>query len=403
MSAISSNASPSQPPAPGSQGRLHAPPAGQHLPPPRLVDTPAAFEGMLAALADEPALALDTESNSLYRYFYRVCLLQISTRQTDYLVDTVRLTDISGLQPLLADARIEKVFHAAENDIMLLKRDHGFHFANVFDTMVAARILGWSRVGLAGALKEHFGIELDKREQLTDWGRRPLTAAQLSYARMDTRFLLPLRDLLARELEARKRWREAQEAFAALPAVAFVEKPFDPDGFWRMKRARDLRADELAVLRELYLWRDEQARAADRPPFKIVGDDALVQLSQLQPRRLPDLPLSPRQVQQYGKAILAAIARGRAAAPPQPPARPHNGNGRPDPEVIGRFDRLRAWRAARAAARGVEPDVVLTNDTLMAIARAAPADLAALAALNVLGDWKREEYGPELLRAIAEK
>ncbi len=356
---------------------------------------------MLAALADEPALALDTEANSLYRYFHKVCLLQISTRRTDYLVDTLRLADISGLQPLLADARIEKVFHAAENDILLLKRDHSFSFATIFDTMLAARILGWAHVGLAGALHEHFGIELDKRAQLTDWGQRPLTEAQLSYARLDTHFLLPLRDLLARDLQARKRWREAQEAFASLPDVVFVEKPFDPDGFWRMRNARDLRPSELAVLRELYLWRDAQARTLDRPPFKVVGDDALIRLSQLQPSRVSDLPLSPRQVQHYGRTLIAAIARGRGNQPPQPPFRPHNGNGRPDPEAVGRFDRLRAWRAARAAARGVEPDVVLTNDVLMTIARAAPASLETLAALKLMGDWKLEEYGAELITTLA--
>lgn len=370
------------------------------LPPPVLVDTPAEFRSMLAALASESSLALDTEANSLYRYFHKVCLLQISTRQTDYLVDTLRLADISGLQPLLADARIEKVFHAAENDILLLKRDHGFSFANIFDTMLAARILGWAHVGLAGALKEHFGVELDKRAQLTDWGQRPLTPAQLSYARLDTHFLLPLRDLLVRELHAHKRWREAHEAFAGLPDLVFVEKPFDPDGFWRLKSARDLRPSELAVLRELYLWRDEQARTLDRPPFKVMSDDALIRLSQLQPSRIGDLPLSSQQIQRYGQAIVAAIARGRAALPPQPPIRPHNGNGRPDPEVVGRFDRLRAWRAARAAARGVEPDVVLTNDVLMAIARAAPTSLEALAALKLMGDSKLEEYGAELVNVV---
>lgn len=378
-----------------------APTPDLRLPPPVLVDTPAGFRAMLDALADEPALALDTEANSLYRYFHKVCVLQISTRRTDYLVDTLQLADISGLQPFLADERVEKVFHAAENDILLLKRDHDFSFANLFDTMLAARILGWEHVGLAGALKEHFGIELDKRAQLTDWGQRPLTPAQLSYARLDTHFLLPLRDLLAGELRATGRWREAQEAFAGLRDVVFVEKPFDPDGFWRIKHARDLRSSELSVLRRLYLWRDEQARASDRPPFKVVGDDALVRLSQLQPRRINDLPLSPRQVQRYGRAILAAIERGRADPPPAPPNRVYNGNGRPDPETVARFDRLRAWRSERAAARKVDPDVVLTNDALMAIARAAPAHLAALAGLKVMGDWKLEEYGGAIIDVLA--
>ncbi len=369
------------------------------LPAAVLVDAPRAFDQMMAELAEEQAIALDTESDSLYRYFYRVCLIQISTRRKDYLVDPLRLSGLAPLASILADPGVEKVFHAAENDILMLKRDFGFTFANVFDTMLAARILGWPQVGLANLLYRHFGVVLDKRAQLTDWGHRPLSAAQLSYARLDSHYLLDLRDLLARELRAARRWREAEEAFSALPHIEYVEKPFDPEGFWRIRDARALKPHELAVLRELYLWRDEQARRLDRPPFKVLGDDTLVLLSQRQPQRLEDLPLGPRQVASFGRSLLAAIARGRAAPPPLPP-RPRPGNGRPDPVVQARFDRLRAWRSERAQQRGVDADIVLTNDALMAIARAAPATLDELASLGVMGSWKVEEYGPALLQAL---
>jgi ribonuclease D len=370
------------------------------LPLPVLVDSPVAFREMIAALGGQSLLALDTESDSLYRYFFKVGLIQISTLTTDYLVDPLRLPDLMPLGEIMADPAVEKVFHAAENDILMLKRDFGFRFANVFDTMLAARILGWQRVSLAALLAQHFGVTLDKRAQLTDWGHRPLDAAQLSYARLDTHYLLPLRDLLIDELNQRRRWREAREAFAALPQITYIEKPFDPDGFWRIKGARDLRGNELAVLRQLYLWRDEQARQLDRPPFKVLGDDRLVELSRQQPSRLADLPLNPRQTGLFGKAILAAVAAGRTMPAPQPPARPANGNGRPTPETLVRFDQLRAWRVRRAADRAVDADLVLTNDALMTIARAAPATLEALAALGVMGTWKMEEYGTDLLRVI---
>ena len=369
-----------------------------HLPPPLLVDTPAAFAAMMTALRAEPALALDTESNSLYRYFYKVCLIQISVPATDYVVDSLRLADLAPLGEVLADPAVTKVIHAAENDILALKRDFGFRFVAAFDTMLAARILGRRQVGLAALLAEHFGVTLDKRTQLTDWGHRPLTAEQLSYARLDSHYLLALRDLLTQDLHARRRWREAQEAFAALADVTYVEKPFDPDGFWRIKAARDLRPGELAILRELYLWRDEQERGLDRPPFKVLGDEALVRLSQYQPRRLADLNLSPWQARTFGPAVLEAINRGRSAPPPRPPARSSNSNGRPDPVTAARFDRLRAWRGERATERGVEADVVLNNESLMAIARARPTSLDELAALGVMGPWKLEEYGADLLR-----
>jgi ribonuclease D len=380
-----------------------APLAGdeRQLPPAVLVDSRASFDQMMVVLREQPAVALDTESDSLYRYFYRVCLIQISLPEMDYLVDPLRVPDLEPLGALLADPAYQKVFHAAENDIITLKRDFGFSFANLFDTMVAARILGWRQVGLAALLEKHFGVTLDKRTQLTDWGQRPLSKTQLSYARFDSHYLLPLRDLLTAELQRRGRWREAQESMASLATVTYVEKPFDPDGFWRIKGARDLQPGELAVLRELYLWRDGQARAANRPPFKVIGDDSLLRLSQRQPRHLSDLRLSERQVDHYGDSLLAVIRRAQDAPPPQPPARQRGGNGRPDPSVTARFDRLRTWRANRAAERGVEADVVMTNDALMAIARTAPPTLEELASLEILGPWKLEEYGAELLEVLA--
>lgn len=356
---------------------------------------------MIEALSDQPALAVDTESNSLYRYHYRVCMIQISTVDTDYLLDPLRLTDIRAFGKLLADPAIQKVFHAAENDILMLKRDFAFGFANIFDTMLAARILGRRQVSLAALLQQHFGVILDKHVQLTDWGRRPLTPAQLSYARLDSHYLIPLRDLFSIALKEHKRWREAQEAFEGLPAVSYVEKAFDPDAFWRIKGARDLAPSELAVLRELFLWRDDQARLLDRPPFKVLGDETLIHLSRLQPEHPFELPFSPRQIDQFGLDVLNAIARGRHALPPAPPVRPQNGNGRPDPQVQARFDRLRAWRAERAAERQVDADIVMTNEALMAIARAAPISLDALANVGVLGAWKLQEYGADLLSALS--
>lgn len=372
----------------------------QQLPAPILVDTPAAFDAFLQTLSTETRLALDTESDSLYRYFYKVCMIQVSTGSIDYLLDPLRLPDLRPLGQFLADPAIQKVFHAAENDVLLLKRDFKFSFDNIFDTMLAARILGRRGVGLAVLLREHFGVELDKRVQLTDWGHRPLTAQQLSYARLDSRFLLPLCDFLTDELHTKRRWREAQEAFADLPDLQFVEKPFDPEGFWRSKEVRELRPSEIAIFRELYLWRDQQARTLDQPPFKVLSDQILVILSQEQPQSLASLPLNPNQTRRFGAAILAAIARGRVAPVPQPPARRTNGEGRPDPEVAACYDRLRAWRTKRAAARGVDLDVILNNETLMAVARAHPADMDALGALGVMRSWKLAEYGPELLAVV---
>src|SRR5690606_29531 len=131
----------------------------------------------------------DTESNSLYAYRERVCLIQLSTRSRDYILDPLIIVDMSPLAPLLADPGVEKVFHAAEYDLICLHRDYGFIVNNLFDTMVAARICGYKAIGLGSLLSEFLGVELDKRHQRDDWGERPLPPDSLRYAQMDTHYL----------------------------------------------------------------------------------------------------------------------------------------------------------------------------------------------------------------------
>lgn len=374
------------------------------LPPPALVTKPDQLRALLKRLQGEPVVAVDTESNSLYAYFYRVCLIQISVPETDYLIDPLAPDlDVTPLGELFADPSVEKVFHAADNDILMLQRDYGFCFVRCFDTMLAARILGWRQVGLAAILAERFGVRLDKSLQRTDWGRRPLTPEQMAYARLDTHYLLPLREQMLAELQARGRWEEAKEAFATLENLTWTEKPFDPEGFWRIDCARDLPPRALAVLRELYLFRDAEARRQNRPPFKILTDQALINLAIAQPQSTDALRRVPRvgsaSVQRWAKALLAAIERGRAAPPPSPPQRHPNGN-RPDEETLARFEALRAWRAQKAKERGVEPDVIANNETLLTIARLAPRTPEDLLRARVWGPWKQRTYGPEVLQVL---
>ena len=152
-------------------------------------------------LANHNILAVDTESNSLFAYREQVCLIQFSTPEADYLVDPLTLSDLSPLGPIFADTRIQKVFHAAEYDLLCLKRDFGFNFNNLFDTMLAARILGRKEVGLGSILEEEFDLQVDKRHQRANWGQRPLPGYLLDYARQDTHFLIPVRDMLEGQLK----------------------------------------------------------------------------------------------------------------------------------------------------------------------------------------------------------
>lgn len=373
------------------------------LPPPELITQPDHLLRIMQELRASERFALDTESNSLYAYHYRVCLIQISTAEQDYLIDTIALPDQTPLKMVVADPAIEVTIHAAENDILLLHRDFGFRFGHIFDTLWAARVLGWSKPGLASILNKQYGIKLDKRMQRTDWGRRPLSAEQMEYARLDTHYLLRLRDQMEQELRQHKRWREAVEVFEGLREIVWEEK--EAPTFWRLNGVNDLTPGQQAVLQALFDWREANASRRDVPPFKVMRNEVLISLAQEQPADEHQLRqiqgISQRLPSHVARKLLKTIRRGQQAPPPQPPPRNHNGRRRPDDIEMARFDRLRHWRRRTADARGVESDVILTNAVLMALARANPADLEALTATDLLSEWKIATYGPEILRVCA--
>lgn len=368
---------------------------------PRLIESDAALRELTRTLADAPLLAVDTESNAFYAYRQRVCLIQLSDGQQDWVVDPRAVNDLAPLAELLALPSVTKVLHAAEGDILALRRDLGFGIQPLFDTMIAARYLGVRRFGLADLLAELFGVNLDKRFQRHDWGARPIPPEALVYAAADVRHLLPLRESLRTRLIEVNRLAEAEEEFARVARVTPEERPFDRDGFWRMRGARDLNPRGLAVLRELYLFRDERARAQDRPPVKVLSDDVLIGISHqlpTDPHGLRRAGASAHQIERFGNDLLAAIRRGHT----QPPPRPPQGNGPPDPRITARFDQLRAWRRQRAEAMGVEPEVLMSNAMLRALAERAPAAPADVAAVAGLGPHKSAAYAEDLARVLRE-
>ena len=380
------------------------------LPPPIWVDTEPGFRAMLAHLRGELALAVDTESNSLYVYREQVCLIQISVPGTDYLIDSLVLDDLSDLGPLLADPDVLKVFHGAEYDVSVLHRDFGFTVSSLFDTMWASRILGWPAHGLAALLKAHFGVHLNKKYQRANWGVRPLPTPQLDYARLDTHFLLELQEIQSRELDARNRWPQARHRFLKVTRSRGEPKQFDPDGFWRISGVRDLDDAGRGILRELYRFRDQLARSENRPPFRVISNQALLGLSEQRPHNRRELQhvkgVSPRMAGRYGRGLLAAIHEGAS----QPLSwdervRPSNGshrkpNGRPSAACQARFEALRAWRNATAEERGVEPDIVLTNNALWAVACQNPTYRSDLSDNDMLARWQVNEFGDDLLAVL---
>ncbi len=374
------------------------------LPPPLLVADARSLSRLVDELAGHPVIAVDTESNSLHAYRERVCLIQFSTRDTDYIVDPIKLADLSPLGSLFANPAQQKIFHAAEYDIICLRRDYGFEFMNLFDTMSAARTLGWPQVGLAAILETQFGVKMDKKHQRADWKRRPLTPDQLDYARLDTHYLPALRVKQLETLTATGWLAEAEEEFerlARLRADPDAPRPDPATAFWRVKGARDLAPTQAAVLRPLYAYREQQAERQDRPPFKVMGEAVLLELARRAPRTAEELRavpgLSPEQQRRYGQGLLQAIQAGLEA----PPQRYQPPQSEPE-DVVERYDRLHAWRKAKARARGVESDVILPRTVLWELARRPARTPDDLAAVTDFGPWRREAYGKEILALLGD-
>lgn len=369
------------------------------LPPAKYITTDRDLRSLVDALKVESLIAFDTESNSLYAYRERVCLVQISTRAADYILDPLTIRDMKPLGEVLADSAIEKVFHAAEYDLMCLKRDYGFAINSLFDTMTAARICGYKNIGLNTLLSIFAGVELDKSHQRDNWGQRPLPRESLAYAQMDTHYLPMLRDKLYEELNENHRLEEARETFEEQLKVPAAAQRHDPEGYWRIALPNELNKRETAVLRELYHWRDGAARRIDTPPFKVMGDHVLLALARLQPQRRIDLidvkGLSSSQIGRYGDDLIAAVQRGLKTRPPAPPTPEIN-----DPLVIGLYTALRDWRKIRAQERGVESDVIISKDALWTLAEKAPTSLADMQDIPGLGPWRLATYGTELLDVI---
>jgi ribonuclease D len=253
-----------------------------------VIETASQFEKMIKQLSQARHIAIDTESNSFYAYFERICLLQISTPQLDYILDPFALGDLGPISTILTDPNIEKIFHAASNDVLGLKRDFQFKVRNLFDTAIACKLLGYKQLGLARILEQHFGVILDKKWQRYDWGRRPLKGEQLDYASLDTHYLIPLRHSLASDLVARNLWDTAKDAFEKASEQELQERTFHPDACFQIRGAQSLEPAGKRILKALYLYRDQEAQRRNKAPFRILSNETLLRLAHHPPRNIQD-------------------------------------------------------------------------------------------------------------------
>jgi ribonuclease D len=367
----------------------------------RWIDGVQGLESWVQALRENRQVALDLEADSLYRYRERICLVQTSSPSGDAIIDPLALPGLDPLRPLLEDPNVEKVFHGADYDLRLLKGAMAVRPANLFDTMVAAQILGVPRLGLANLLEERFGIRLEKRFQRADWGKRPLPEAMIRYALEDTRHLLRLRDALGKELEAKGRLRWVREEFEALTRLEPVPRTY-PDAL-QVPGAKTLDDRGRAVLQALLEWREEEARRLDLPVFKVMGTATLLELARQRPSAMEEMLGTPGMTRKVlrlrGEGLAEAVARGSAAPPiPWRSTRPHR-RTRKNPRADERYAAVKALRDDLAAKLGMDPGILCPNGALKALAGAPSGDLHKRIR-ECLKAWQQELLAEDFARAL---
>ena len=373
----------------------------ESLPPPIWVNTKQLLQKLTDDLVTQSRVAVDTESNSLHAFREQVCLVQFSTTNADYLVDPLALKDLSQLAPIFADPKIEKIFHAAEYDLICLRRDFHFSFANLFDTMQAARVLGYPAVGLDRLLGDKFGIRMDKRHQKANWAARPLTKEQIHYARLDTHYLFNLRDVLESELIKKDRLIFAKEDFTRACRFEESKQKVNGESWGRFASRKDLSLRELTILAYLCKWRDREAEKLNRPPYKVIMDDVFVLMSKNPPENKVDLSamgLSEKQIGLWGDSVLAAVRRGIDA----PLVERKQAEAKND-AVLRRLEKLKLWRKNIGLEMGVESDIILPKPYLSALAENPPMNTDELAHVMKDSPSRVEKYGAQILKILGVK
>lgn len=368
------------------------------------IQTDTDLRGLFRDLKGETLIALDTEAASFHRFEDRVYLIQLSSRTRTAVIDPLSVTDLAPIGRVLANPKVEVVFHDADYDLRLLDRDLGFHARSLFDTRIAAQLLHEPGIGLAALLEKYFAVKLDKRFQRADWSARPLSSAMLRYAARDTYHLPELRDILHDQLSARGRLAWAEEEFRLLEGVRWSPREQNGEAYLRIKGARKLSPRSQAILRELHRWREGTAKRRDKAPFRVMNNQPLLDIAKAPPKTIAELArvpgVGPETVRRTGRAIMAAIEKGKKVKDEDLPRQQRAPRPKTDPAFGQRLDKLKAVRNSVAVRLELDPGVACPNGTLEAVANRAPKSLKELVAVPGVRQWQAGEFGKELLQAL---
>jgi ribonuclease D len=363
------------------------------------IDRQAQLDAAMERIGSQPVVAVDTEADSLHSYFDKVCLIQISADNEDFVVDPLAKVDLARFGEILADSGTTKILHGADYDLRILHRDFGFTITNVVDTMIAAQLLGYEAFGLAALLERHFGVKVNKVHQRADWAMRPLPPDMLDYAAMDTRHLIALASRLRDELVALGRWEWATEEFLRLEKIRHREAPEEEETWRRLKNLGNMDRRGLAIVRDLHEWRDGLARRADKPPFKIIGNDAILDLAREKPVDHPALEkvkaVSQYHRSRYGRELVGIVKKAMAIPETELPERNEPKAWIRDKALENRINKLKSVRDKIAAELKIDPGVLAPRHVLTAI-----ASTGSLEEIPALRNWQRQVLGARLLEAL---
>jgi ribonuclease D len=376
-------------------------------PPVHFIDTPEGLHAALAEWKTADLVGMDCESNSFFAYQERLCLLQVTANGKDYVVDPIALGDeLKAINDLLADPEVIVIFHAAEYDMMLLQQDLGAKVRGLFDTQVAMTLLQYERTGLAHLLAENYGLEVSKKEQRSDWGKRPLSDSQIAYARTDTHYLPDLYQRLHAELVEKGMLAAAEgENFRLVTEVLPPREP-NYEGWKKLKQARNMNGAELARLRELFVWREKVAQKIDKPVFRVVANETIADLAVNPPRDMRDLAgrkgIGWPKAKRNGDEILAALGAAKGVEVDTTVKRVDPAERQRRRIRRENYEALRGWRKSMADELGLPSERLVHRRHLEEISKQLPRTRESLLQAVPLNDWQRENLEESLLALLAE-
>jgi ribonuclease D len=354
----------------------------------------AAMEMLIRRVDTAEQVALDTEADSLHNYFEKVCLIQLSLGGEHYLVDPLCGLELSEFSAALAEKPL--ILHGGDYDLRMMRASMGFRpHREIFDTMIAAQLLGFEQIGLAALIERYFTITIVKAGQKSDWSRRPLSDNQLRYAVNDTRFLERLAERMRGELDARGRIDWHRESCRAMVKSSGRDSPRNPENAWRIKGAGRLTRRQLAYLRELWRWRDQYARGANLPAFRVLGNQEILELvhwAECRPgAALHQGPKLPCNIVGAQLTTLAeAVARVARMDEIEWPELRRRDSDAPRNNCVEEISALRGECAQIAKGLEISASTLAPRAALEAIARSRPRSVDELIASGGLLRWQAE-------------